>query len=202
HKGIYFLLLLASVGTFLHTGLKLPYFTWLGKANGPATTKRALLKNMYVGIFIGGSLCVFFGLAPQVLYNWLPYNTDFRPYNLYHLVESCQILLFTFIAFMLLRKKLAGENKGVVDTDFLYRRPAPAFQRVTVDSVNSFFGFAEKGFKKIVAGVATLGVNPLAYIPFSGEQKGEFNPDVSRPPLARGICVFILVFVALALWAF
>ncbi|MCX6912407.1 MAG: proton-conducting transporter membrane subunit, partial [Verrucomicrobia bacterium] len=56
-----FLLMLASAGTFLHTGLKVPYFIWFGK-NKPKqeTWDRAAEPpwNMNVAMIIASALCI------------------------------------------------------------------------------------------------------------------------------------------------
>ena len=51
---------LASVGTFLHTGLKLLYFTFLGEDRG--TEVRAVPLNMRAGMLLGAVGCIFFGV--------------------------------------------------------------------------------------------------------------------------------------------
>ena len=64
------LLLLASVGTFLHTGLKIPYFVWFGKDRGinpdPAP------RNMHWAMAMGAFLCTLLGVYPDLLYRFLP----------------------------------------------------------------------------------------------------------------------------------
>ena len=137
------LLILASVGTFLHTGLKLPYFTWFGGRRddidvGPVP------RNMLVAMAMGATLCTLFGVAPDLLYRFLPFETDYEPYTLYHLVEATQILTLTFVGFWLLRKKLAGDPKIALDTDWFYRRPANLLRILTVQSAVRTFAAAER----------------------------------------------------------
>ena len=59
-----FLLMLASAGTFLHTGLKVPYFIWFGKNNcSPETWQRAEDPpwNMRLAMAITACLCIWIG---------------------------------------------------------------------------------------------------------------------------------------------
>ncbi len=122
-----FLLTLASAGTFLHTGLKVPYFIWFGKNNcSEETWKKAEDPpwNMLAAMAIASFLCIFIGSYTPYLYNMLPHAAEaaaYHPYNEYHLAETLQILLFTALGFFLLIKKLAPEPKISIDLDWFYR---------------------------------------------------------------------------------
>ena len=78
-----FLLLLASAGTFLHTGLKVPYFIWFGK-NQPKkeTWDRAAEPpgNMIAAMAVASFLCVFIGCYTPYLYKMLPYPEEAMKY--------------------------------------------------------------------------------------------------------------------------
>jgi multicomponent Na+:H+ antiporter subunit D len=132
------LLMLASIGTFLHTGLKLPYFTWFGTPRDDIKPSKTPI-NMIIAMAVAAFLCTLFGVAPSLLYMHLPYPVDYNPYTVYHLVETTQILIFTFIAFWVLRHKLAGEETIALDTDWFYRKYAGTYRRIFVDGVNSIF---------------------------------------------------------------
>jgi multicomponent Na+:H+ antiporter subunit D len=124
-----FLLNLASAGTFLHTGLKVPYFIWFGKNHcAPATWERASDPpwNMLAGMAIASFLCIFIGCYTPYLYGMLPYPVDYHPYNSYHISETLQILLFTAVGFFLLIKKLEPEAVISLDLDWFYRKGARA----------------------------------------------------------------------------
>lgn len=105
-----FLLTLASAGTFLHTGLKVPYFIWFGKNNcSEETWKRACdpPKNMQVAMAAAAFLCIFIGCYTPYLYNMLPFPeaaAAYDPYTAAHISETLQILLFTALGFFLLLK--------------------------------------------------------------------------------------------------
>jgi multicomponent Na+:H+ antiporter subunit D len=125
-----FLLLLASAGTFLHTGLKVPYFIWFGK-NRPRTEvwERAAEPpvNMIVAMAVTSALCIFIGCYTPYLYRMLPYPVDFEPYTAYHISETLQILLFTGAGFFLLLEKLRPEPTISLDLDWFYRKASVAF---------------------------------------------------------------------------
>ncbi|MCK4738705.1 MAG: Na(+)/H(+) antiporter subunit D [Deltaproteobacteria bacterium] len=113
------LLVLASAGTFLHTGLKLPYYTFMAKDQGAKGEDPPL--NMILAMGIGAFLCIFVGVYPKYLYDMLPYATNYIPYTTEHIVWTGQILLFTWFGFYLYIKKLGGEETVSMDTDWFYR---------------------------------------------------------------------------------
>jgi hypothetical protein len=123
------LLKIASVGTFLHTGLKLPYGTWFGtQGAGPRTNEGAPLQvgpvpaSMYVAMGIGAALNLALGLRPALLYDLLPYESTTTSVHARQGGGEAQILLFTALAFWLLLGKLHAKAMVSVDTDWVYRR--------------------------------------------------------------------------------
>ena len=115
-------LMLASAGTFLHTGLKVPYFIWFGKDRGIKAQEPP--RNMEIAMIIGSIFCIGLGIFYQPLYALLPYPVHFSPYTAYHTWETLQILLFTQLGFFLLLKKLWCENTISLDTDWFPRQGA------------------------------------------------------------------------------
>jgi len=125
-----FLLMLASAGTFLHTGLKVPYFIWFGKNNcSKQTWERAADPgwNMNAAMAITAFLCIFIGCNPGWLYAMLPFPVEYNAYTSYHVSETMQILLFTAVGFFLFVTKLAPEPTISVDLDYFYRKGGQAF---------------------------------------------------------------------------
>jgi multicomponent Na+:H+ antiporter subunit D len=110
----------ASIGTFLHTGLKLPWGTWFASEK-PVCEAKEPPKNMLVAMGLTAFLCTLLGVYPKILYNQLPYPVHYQPYTPSHVVTMCQLLLFTFLAFWLLRRMLHGEPTITLDTDWFYR---------------------------------------------------------------------------------
>ncbi|MCX7722231.1 MAG: Na(+)/H(+) antiporter subunit D [Verrucomicrobiae bacterium] len=128
-----FLLMLASVGTFLHTGLKVPYFIWFGRNNCSAETwarAKDAPWNMNLAMALASLLCVFIGCFPSYLYRLLPFATNFEPYTAYHVSQTLQLLLFTGAGFFVFLKKLVPEPTISLDTDWFYRRGWNLFVRV------------------------------------------------------------------------
>ncbi|GAH52052.1 unnamed protein product, partial [marine sediment metagenome] len=93
HMGVVVLLLnVASVGTVLHTGLKLPYFTWFGPNRSLKPAPAPL--GMYLGMALAAGICIAIGVYPAPLYNLLPFAVDYQPYTAIHLIETMQLLIF------------------------------------------------------------------------------------------------------------
>lgn len=122
------LLKVASVGTFLHTGLKLPHGTFLGREGvGPATnaghriTVGPVPTSMYVAMGIGAAANIVVGLVPSLLYDLLPFPVEYSPYSAAKVLEKSQLLLFTALGFWILLDRLHPKAKVSLDTDWLYR---------------------------------------------------------------------------------
>jgi len=121
-RGVVFLLMmLAGVGTFMSTTLKLPYYTFFGQDAGLRPTEAPL--NMRVAMGIAALLCFLIGIMPGGLYAILPYPVEYNAYTVSHLIKEMQLLLFTGLAFFLLVKFLGGKNKLSLDLDWFYRVP-------------------------------------------------------------------------------
>ena len=71
------LLDLASVGTFLSVGLKLPYFAFAGPLR--TAVARAVPPTMITAMGLAAALCALIGVAPGVLYGLLPFPVTYRP---------------------------------------------------------------------------------------------------------------------------
>ena len=126
---IYLLLEGATVGTFLHTGLKLPWNIWLQGREEPPPDIRAKLKDspfntpvhMLVGMGILAFLCIFLGVYPKVLYDMLPYPVEYVPFTITRVFSITQMFIFAFLGFWLLRKLVKGYPSFVLDTDWPVR---------------------------------------------------------------------------------
>ena len=122
------LLKIASVGTFLSTGLKLPYATFFGRQGGGPTVGREhrvtvarIPASMYVAMGLGAIMNLAIGLRPALLYDLLPHAVDFAPYTTSKVLEKSQLLVFTVLAFWLLIDQLHAKAKVSLDVDRLYR---------------------------------------------------------------------------------
>jgi multicomponent Na+:H+ antiporter subunit D len=125
HRAAIFLLLtLASSGTFLHTGLKLPYYMFFGTDRGHRAHEPP--RNMLVAMGGAAVACVLIGVLPAVLYSQLPYPVDYIPYTARHVTSTLGLLGFTALGFFLMLKQLDPQPVISLDTDWFYRRGARA----------------------------------------------------------------------------
>jgi multicomponent Na+:H+ antiporter subunit D len=121
HRAAVFLTLtLASAGTFLHTGLKLPYYMFFGSGRGLQAHEPP--TNMLVGMGLGAAACILIGVSPGLLYAHLPHPVDYVPYTTRHVLATLGLLSFTALGFLVLLAHLDPEPKISLDTDWFYRR--------------------------------------------------------------------------------
>jgi multicomponent Na+:H+ antiporter subunit D len=160
HRLVIFLMLtLASAGTFLHTGLKLPYYMFFGKDSGRRGQEPP--RNMLVAMGLTAVACVLIGVFPGLLYQHLPNPVDFVPYTLRHVTSTFGMLGFTALGFFLLLKHLDPEPTISLDTDWFYRRGSARLvtlvrgplARLEFDFVGEIYEFV---IRRPVLGVANL----------------------------------------------
>jgi len=124
---IWGILVFASAGVFLVTGIKVPYFAFFGKDSG-LRPKEAPAHMLYAMGFTA-LLCLAVGVYPEALYALLPYDVDYAPYTTTHVVTQLQLLFFSALAFTLLMRKgmYPPHLKSVnLDFDWTYRKLLPA----------------------------------------------------------------------------
>ena len=161
------LLTLASIGTFLHTGLKLPYFMFFGPTR--RLDIQPIPRNMLVAMGLGAACCVALGLGPGWLYAQLPsQGVGYHPYTVDHVVGSLQLLLGTGLGFWLLIAKLGGQSTVSLDTDWLYRRPLPVVFDLAVGGAAACGRTVQATTHAAVAHLRTLAANPLRPLTFLG----------------------------------
>jgi multicomponent Na+:H+ antiporter subunit D len=113
------LLTLASVGTFLSVGLKLPFLAF-GPAPAAAPLVRAVPAGMQAAMAGASALCVLLGVAPALLYSLLPAPVGYEPYTAAHVVETLELLVGTAIGFLLLARSLERAATVTLDLDRVY----------------------------------------------------------------------------------
>ena len=104
YHGVWLALLFASAGVFHHAGIKIPFFAFFAHDSGIRTTEPPV--NMLVAMGIAAVLCVLIGTYPRLLYDLLPFATDYTAYDTTHVLAQLQILFFSALAFAWL--KLSG----------------------------------------------------------------------------------------------
>jgi multicomponent Na+:H+ antiporter subunit D len=188
------LLMLASIGTFLSIGLKLPYAVWFGPDKNIRPSKTPV--NMLIAMGSAAFLCILFGVAPSLLYMHLPFPIEYTPYSTYHLVEVIQIHIFTFVAFWILRNKLSGEENIALDTDWIYRRYSGNFRMIFVETTDFLFNSVEKFFIGISESFIKIGKNPTLL--FLRKDTENYDPDLHRASSQLLLILIVSSFVVFA----
>jgi len=190
------LLTLASVGTFLHTGLKLPYFTFFGPDKG--ITVKPVPINMLVAMAIGAFFCTMYGLFPSRLYALLPNGAEYHPYTLDHVLSAIQLLVGTALAFWLLLAKLGGEATVSVDTDWFYRRPFAHIADNVILAVQSAGARAQALSSRLIGQAWTFLMNPVSSNrPGDAATARDQDPYRFRSPVGDTVFWVVLYFVLL-----
>ncbi len=116
---VYFLLAAASAGVFLHAGIKFPWFVFFQSDSG--LRPKDAPWNMGLAMVIFAAICLIIGIYPEILYRFLPYQTDYVPYTAYKVVYYLQLLLFSGLAFFLLLPLMKRTLTISLDIDWFWR---------------------------------------------------------------------------------
>jgi multicomponent Na+:H+ antiporter subunit D len=116
----------ATAGTFIAVGIRLPYFVfWRGKPAGAASPAPAkpIPWNMYAGMTLAAILCIAQGVYPDMLYRYLPYpvETPFEPWTAWHVLQALLLLGFSGLAVFLLKGIIRPQPGTNLDLDYFYR---------------------------------------------------------------------------------
>lgn len=116
---VWFLLLAASAGVFLHAGIKFPWFVFFQKDSG--LRPRDPPWNMQAAMLLFAVACIVLGCFPGLLYGLLPYAVDYQPYTGLHVSQQLQLLLFSGLAFFAMLPAMRRTLTVTLDTDWFYR---------------------------------------------------------------------------------
>ena len=153
---VWLLLLFAAAGVFHHAGIKIPYFAFFAHDSGIRTTEPP--KNMLIAMGLAATLCVVIGTFPaQTVYAILPWEVNYQPYDVTHVLTQLQLLFFSALAFVWLNLKnmyppeLPSTN---LDADWLYRKLAPSFMvpiyYTITETMAKIESSAKAGIKRLI----------------------------------------------------
>ena len=124
---IWFLLLAASAGVFLHAGIKFPWFVFFQKDSGLRPPDPPW--NMRLAMILFAGLCIALGVWPEFLYARLRFPVPYQPYTVPHVVNMLQLLLFSGLAFFIMLPLMKRTLTITLDFDWFYRRLGNSFVR-------------------------------------------------------------------------
>ncbi|PCJ76159.1 MAG: Na(+)/H(+) antiporter subunit D [Rhodobacteraceae bacterium] len=119
-------LIFASAGVLLHSGIKVPFFTFFARDSG--LRPKEAPSHMLLAMGFTAAISIYIGISPNFLYSLLPYDVEYHPYTTGHVVGQLQLLLFALLAFgVLMRTGIhPPEIRAInLDTDWTYRRFLP-----------------------------------------------------------------------------
>jgi multicomponent Na+:H+ antiporter subunit D len=155
-------LLFASAGVFHHSGIKIPFFAFYAHDSGIRCKEAPW--NMLLAMGIATFLCIGIGVYPGPLYQLLPYTVDYVPYTATHVITQLQLLLFSALAFAVLKRtgiyplELKATN---LDTDWFYRiLPKLAWRTIGVP-VATGFGSIRDGVSRRICQVTLRSPKPF-----------------------------------------
>ena len=126
HYIVWLFMLFASAGVLEHAGIKIPFFSFFAHDSGIRAKEPP--RNMLIAMSIGAVLCVLIGVFPTQFYTLLPYEMDYHPYDLRHVVTQLQLLAFGALGFITLVKSgvYPDEKRAIhVDAEWFYRKAGP-----------------------------------------------------------------------------
>lgn len=138
HDYLWLMLLFASAGVFHHAGIKIPFFAFFAHDSG--LRPKEAPTNMLIAMGLASALCLIIGIYPQFLYALLPWDNQYQPYDVTHVLTQLQLLFFSALAFVWLNKQglYPPELRSVnLDVEWLYRRLMPQTSRQLVDLLSS-----------------------------------------------------------------
>ncbi len=125
HDWIWLVLMFGAVGAFVTAGLKVPWFTFFDTPKQDQSRIEVTPINMRIAMGIAATLCVGIGVFPALLYGILPFECDYHPYTVSHVVQQLQLLSFATLGVV------AALHLGwypqpatmLLDVDWFYRKP-------------------------------------------------------------------------------
>jgi multicomponent Na+:H+ antiporter subunit D len=161
---VWLILEVASAGTMVYAGLRLPFFMFFGEDKG--IRAKDAPANMLIAMGIAAFLCVYLAVDYKSLYRLLPFVPAYHPYSPAHVVGQLQLLLFAALAFFgLVKYNVFPEPSKIElpDTDLIYRKAAQIFTRMADVLLNGLNDISASFFiGKVTKTVNDFGTNAPA----------------------------------------
>lgn len=151
---VWAVLIFASAGVLSHSGIKIPFFTFFSHDSGKRPKEAP--THMLLAMGFTAAISMYIGVAPKFLYSLLPYEVDFVPYTMGHVVGQLQLLLFALLAFgVLMRTGIhPPEIRAInLDTDWTYRRFLPNVIGAVARSMSKIWALNSTFWHRTISGV-------------------------------------------------
>jgi multicomponent Na+:H+ antiporter subunit D len=189
YQVVWLVMLLASAGVLEHAGIKIPWFAFF--AHDARLPAREPPANMLLAMFIAAALCIALGSWPGMLYAILPWEADFSPYDLTHVLAQMQLLGFAILGVVFLHRsglypaELPSRN---LDVDWFYRRLLPQLAGQTVRALERIRIRSVSALRRWHGGASTLAGTGV-------------RSALSRQWPTGSMVMWVAVFLALMLFA-
>ncbi|MCD6035786.1 MAG: Na(+)/H(+) antiporter subunit [Rickettsiales bacterium] len=127
---VWYLLVAASAGVFLHAGIKFPWFVFFHRDSGLRPNDPPW--NMQLAMLVFAMMCLIPGIFPQTVYFMLPGTINYDAYAGGHVVAQMQLLAFSGLAFFMMLPTLRRTRTISLDFDWFYRKPI-AYMLLLID---------------------------------------------------------------------
>lgn len=139
---IWLAMLFASAGVLEHAGIKIPYFAFFAHDSGIRAKEAPL--NMLVAMSLAAAVCLGIGFNPGLLYDILPFEVDYTPYDLTHVLTQLQLLAFAILGVVFLHRSglYPAEIRATnIDAEWLWRKALPAVSRKVFAALQALSGW-------------------------------------------------------------
>ena len=153
---VWFMLMAASAGVFLHAGIKFPWFVFFQKDSGLRPSDPPW--SMRLAMILFAIICIGLGIWPEYLYAMLPYEVTYVPYTLTHVVQMLQLLLFSGFAFFIMLPLMKRTLTITLDFDWTYRR----FFLLVLRRVFAIIWKVDEALRRIILSKLDSGLTYLA----------------------------------------
>jgi multicomponent Na+:H+ antiporter subunit D len=205
---VWAMIIIASAGTFLSVGLKLPYLAFFGKDSNIRVDERKVPKNMLFAMGLTAALCIFIGVFPNSLYLFLQHQpVSFNLYTPEHVFNEIAFLMFVALVFFIYIKDIKVVPTINLDVDWFYRKAGNFVLRIFNYQLSKFSKWTENVFLRLGAKSLWVSYNPATWFSMNvlkEDKKGEypnvhFHMDIVGPTAMLTVLYLIIVAVSI-LW--
>ena len=182
------LMVLGSIGTALSIPFKMGYFIFFGTDR--KLSPKPLPKNMYAAMGIMAGCCILFGVAPDLVYQMLPYAMNYHPFSAAHVLEYIQLVPAALIPFLMYLPNMEPHTGLTLDIGWIVRIPLRKF----LWSISGFFFWIQTRVEQAGHCVYT-GIKYL----FDTDQAHR-SADRDRKQIGEGMLTTLIVIIVVALF--
>ncbi|RLM94413.1 Na(+)/H(+) antiporter subunit D [Halobellus sp. Atlit-38R] len=197
--GIFYILLLAGVGTFM-SFIKFGYYAFLKEHSGTWNVRRSVTGQRIAMLGVA-ALCVVLGLYPDALFALLPGSTaDAHPFTLSHLGEGFLLAFLGVVGFAVLKKPLSKIGSGI-DVDAVIEPATFYGMRGLVRGVTDLFATVDRAVVSTANAALDAASDPYGAIrgpatAVVGREGSSLKEGSLRASIATSVLLVVVVLAA------